>query len=230
MHGTLSEADHRHRPILTAVEFFCRLDNDTGIVLSVVTVTDREPLLTEGIDTVGSIGIEAILRAFVNAECSRILRASLLHGDQRECTISLATHGHLGAIGRDEQYGTAHLTLEGLHLPQLRLVRTVVLTYSNLITIGTKRLIAEGVDDTHTTRKVSYGPVLSFGSSIQLLELSLVAVKLECQTPVSCREKVVQRPLTESCLCHESTCHEKHRHKHQRADTEKISVFVHIAI
>ena len=160
-YGTLGEVNHGHRPVLSTVGSVIGFSHNAGIVLTAITITEREFCVPEGVDAVGSIGIEAILSRLVDTECRCILCAGFGHRNERERTICLAAHGYLGTVGRHEHYGTTHLALKGLYLPQLSLVRTVVLTYPHLIAIGTKRLIGKGVDDAHTTREVGYCPVLS---------------------------------------------------------------------
>ena len=226
-HGTLGQIDHRHLPVLSAVGRVVLLGHDASVVLATVAIAKRHPGLSEGMNAIGSIGIEAILHRLVDAEGSCILRAGLCYRDEREHTIAFTAHRHLRSIGRNEDYCTTHLAFEGLHLPQLSLVRTIILTHAHLVAVGTQSLVGEGVDNAHTTREVRHGPILSGISLINGLKLEHGTIEFQRQSAVCCRVHTIQSSLTEGRLGHQGTHDKKHCRHHHRADAQNFS-FLHI--
>ena len=157
LHHTAVQVEHLDRPILSAVVRIGRLAHDSGIVLARVAVAQHQIGMGCRADAVGQRHVETGFCRCGDAEPRGLVDGRLRFRRQPYAAVRPHHGRHLGAVGRDKQDGTVGC---GLQLPQLRLVRAVVLPLLHTVALGADGPVAEGVDDAPRTGKFRERPIL----------------------------------------------------------------------
>ena len=192
------EREHLDVPVLSAVHHVGLFAYNAGVVLTRVAVAQHQRGLGHRTDAVGERHVEARPLGPLDAEVCRAVAACLLHGQQHQF-VAHAGCSHGGTVGGHEQQGVA----VGHCVPQLSLVRTVVLACFKGVAGGAQCQVLAGVDDAPCPRELVHGEMLCGGLVVEFGQAQPpVGLERHGVARLGLRQHVVERALAECLSLH----------------------------